>query len=79
MFPCVLIFFQILRHTDLSLTELLSERDSPRDQLIVTLFLLTVFGLLLGAGIKGKMVKAGFDTNLSWNAGRKWWEVCSVF
>ena len=54
-----------------------SERDSPRDQLVVTLFLLTVFGLLLGAGIKGKMLKAGFDTGaLAWNTGgRRWWEV----
>ncbi len=51
------------------------ERDSPRDQLVVTLFLLTVFGLLLGAGIKGRMLKAGFDTSLSWSASRRWWEV----
>ncbi|KAN0135723.1 hypothetical protein V8E53_006614 [Lactarius tabidus] len=50
------------------------QRDSPRDQLVVTLFLLTVFGLLLGAGIKGRMVKAGLDTSLPWNAGRKWWQ-----
>ncbi|KLO20270.1 hypothetical protein SCHPADRAFT_992351 [Schizopora paradoxa] len=52
------------------------QRDSPRDQLVVTLFLLTVFGLLLGAGIKGKMLKAGFDTSaLAWNSGgRRWWE-----
>ena len=53
-----------------------SERDSPRDQLVVTLFLLTVFGLLLGAGIKGRMLKAGFDTSLPWNTSRRWWEVC---
>jgi len=53
-----------------------AERDSPRDQLVVTLFLLTVFGLLLGAGIKGRMVKAGLDTSLPWNTGgRKWWQV----
>ncbi len=52
-----------------------SERDSPRDQLVVTLFLLTVFGLLLGAGIKGRMLKAGFDTSLPWNTSRRWWEV----
>ena len=52
-----------------------SERDSPRDQLVVTLFLLTVFGLLLGAGIKNRMIKAGFDTSIPWNAGRRWWEV----
>ncbi|GBE78205.1 hypothetical protein SCP_0110880 [Sparassis crispa] len=50
------------------------QRDSPRDQLVVTLFLLTVFGLLLGAGIKSRMVKAGFDTNIPWNAGKRWWE-----
>jgi len=52
-----------------------TERDSPRDQLVVTLFLLTVFGLLLGAGIKGRMVKAGLDTTLPWHTGRKWWQV----
>lgn len=51
------------------------ERDSPRDQLVVTLFLLTVFGLLLGAGIKGRMEKAGFDTGIPWSTGRRWWEV----
>ncbi|KAH9985383.1 hypothetical protein BJV74DRAFT_846896 [Russula compacta] len=50
------------------------QRDSPRDQLVVSLFLLTVFGLLLGAGIKGRMVKAGLDTSLPWQTGRKWWQ-----
>ncbi|KZT30393.1 hypothetical protein NEOLEDRAFT_4214 [Neolentinus lepideus HHB14362 ss-1] len=50
------------------------QRDSPRDQLVVTIYLLTVFGLLLGAGIKDRMVKAGLDTSLNWNSGRKWWE-----
>ncbi|KAH8102654.1 hypothetical protein BXZ70DRAFT_797450 [Cristinia sonorae] len=50
------------------------QRDSPRDQLVVTLFLLTVFGLLLGAGIKSRMVKAGLDTSISWDSGRRWWE-----
>ncbi|SJL05762.1 uncharacterized protein ARMOST_09098 [Armillaria ostoyae] len=50
------------------------QRDSPRDQLVVTLFLLTVFGLLLGAGIKSRMIKAGIDTSVPWNAGRRWWE-----
>jgi len=50
------------------------QRDSPRDQLVVTLYLLIVFGLVLGAGIKGRMAKAGIDTSLPWNAGRKWWE-----
>jgi len=52
------------------------QRDSPRDQLVVTLFLLTVFGLLLGAGIKGKMLKAGIDSStFAWNSGgRRWWE-----
>ncbi|KAG6851051.1 hypothetical protein H0H93_002943 [Arthromyces matolae] len=55
----------------------LLERDSPRDQLVVTLFLLTVFGLLLGAGIKSRMIKAGFNANnisQPWNVGRRWWE-----
>jgi hypothetical protein len=51
------------------------ERDSPRDQVVVTLFLLTVFGLLLGAGIKSRMEKAGLDTSIAWSTGRKWWEV----
>ncbi|KAK0478489.1 hypothetical protein IW261DRAFT_1483750 [Armillaria novae-zelandiae] len=51
------------------------QRDSPRDQLVVTLFLLTVFGLLLGAGIKSRMIKAGIDTSVPWNAGRRWWEM----
>ncbi|KAF9270225.1 hypothetical protein L218DRAFT_1071690 [Marasmius fiardii PR-910] len=47
------------------------QRDSPRDQLVVTLFLLIVFGLLLGAGIKNRMEKAGFNMTL----GRSnWWE-----
>ena len=54
------------------------ERDSPRDQLVVTLFLLTVFGLLLGAGIKHRMEKAGLDTSLpTWSSSRRWWEVCT--
>jgi len=50
------------------------QRDSPRDQLVVTLFLLTVFGLLLGAGIKSRMEKAGLDTSIAWSTGRRWWE-----
>ncbi|RPD62949.1 hypothetical protein L227DRAFT_572813 [Lentinus tigrinus ALCF2SS1-6] len=50
------------------------QRDSPRDQFVVTMFLLTVFGLLLGAGIKGRMLKAGFDTSLPWRTSRRWWE-----
>ncbi|KAF8509821.1 hypothetical protein JB92DRAFT_2792113 [Gautieria morchelliformis] len=52
------------------------QRDSPRDQLVVTLFLLTVFGLLVGAGIKSRMEKAGInvDTSVAWDAGRRWWE-----
>ncbi|KAH7883600.1 hypothetical protein F5I97DRAFT_1894220 [Phlebopus sp. FC_14] len=52
------------------------QRDSPRDQLVVTLFLLTVLGLLLGAGIKSRMLKAGMDPSLPWWTGRRWWEVC---
>ena len=56
------------------------ERDSPRDQLVVTLFLLTLFGLLVGAGIKSRIEKAGInvDTRAAWDAaraGRRWWEV----
>ncbi|GJJ09678.1 hypothetical protein Clacol_003902 [Clathrus columnatus] len=55
------------------------QRDSPRDQLVVTLFLLTVFGLLVGAGIKSRMEKAGIrvDANAAWDAARvsrRWWE-----
>jgi len=55
------------------------QRDSPRDQLVVTLFLLTVFGLLVGAGIKSRIEKAGInvDTSVAWDAaraGRRWWE-----
>ena len=57
------------------MTALCIERDSPRDQLVVTLFLLTVFGLLLGAGIKGKMEKAGLEPRFNWTAGRELWEV----
>ena len=51
------------------------ERDSPRDQLVVTIFLLTVFGLLLGAGVKNRMLKAGLSAEMSWDTGRRWWEV----
>ncbi len=32
-----------------------SERDSPRDQFVVTLFLIIVFGLLVGAAVKGRI------------------------
>jgi len=61
-----------------------SERDSPRDQLVVTLFLLTVCGLLLGAGIKNRMLKAGLNgtTVFPWSRQRqedvRWWEVSGV-
>ena len=60
------------------------ERDSPRDQLVVTLFLLTVCGLLLAAGIKTRMLKAGLNgtTIFPWSRQRqedvRWWEVCGV-
>ncbi|KAF9569600.1 hypothetical protein CPC08DRAFT_622 [Agrocybe pediades] len=52
------------------------QRDSPRDQLVVTVFLLTVFGLLLGAGIKSRMVKAGFVSEFPWTRRNqtRWWE-----
>ena len=52
-----------------------AERDSPRDQLVVTIFLLTVFGLLLGAGVKNRMLKAGLSGEMTWDTGRRWWEV----
>jgi len=49
------------------------QRDAPRDQVVVTLFLLTVFGLLVGAGIKGRMERSGFSPN--WTTGTpRWWE-----
>ena len=67
-----------LAFSQMSHTDTAAERDSPRDQLVVTLFLLTVFGLLLGAGIKNRMLKAGFDTNLTWSNSRRWWEVCYI-
>ncbi|TFK41141.1 hypothetical protein BDQ12DRAFT_720847 [Crucibulum laeve] len=50
------------------------QRDSPRDQLVVTLFLLTVFGLLLGAGVKSRLIKAGLAAELPWNTQRAWWQ-----
>ncbi|KAF9526446.1 hypothetical protein CPB83DRAFT_857825 [Crepidotus variabilis] len=55
------------------------QRDSPRDQLVVTLFLLTVFGLLIGAGIKNRMLKAGmvgsiFPWSRRENTEVRWWE-----
>ena len=52
-----------------------SERDSPRDQLVVTLFLLIVLGLLLGAAIKNRMEKAGLSTQIGRESGRRWWQV----
>lgn len=67
-------------YLDISILMLVPERDSPRDQLVVTLFLLTVFGLLLGAGIKNRMLKAGLTGAIfPWNRRReeeRWWEVC---
>jgi hypothetical protein len=42
---------------------------------VVTVFLLVVFGLLLTAGVKGRMQKAGLDTAFSWSNSRRWWEV----
>jgi len=50
------------------------QRDSPRDQLVVTLFLLIVFGLLLAAGIKSRIEKAGLATEMAWGSGRRWWQ-----
>lgn len=52
-----------------------TERDSPRDQMIVTLFLLVVIGLLIGAAIKTRMEMIGVDTSEAWSSGRAWWEV----
>lgn len=42
---------------------------------MVTLFLLIVFGLLLGAGIKNRLEKAGLATEMAWDNGRRWWQV----
>jgi hypothetical protein len=42
---------------------------------VVTLFLLTVLGLLLGVSIKNRMLKAGLDSGTAWSASRRWWEV----
>ncbi|PVG03350.1 hypothetical protein CPB86DRAFT_779689 [Serendipita vermifera] len=51
------------------------ERDSPRDQLVVTVFLIMVFGLLVGAAIKGRMEQTNLSINL--NTGtQRWWEAC---
>jgi hypothetical protein len=52
-----------------------TERDSPRDQIIVTLFLLVVIGLLIGAAIKTRMEMMGIDSSSAWTSGRAWWEV----
>jgi len=46
------------------------QRDSPRDQVVVTLFLLTIFGLLIGAAIRGRMERAGVTLG---SGGRPWW------
>ncbi|KAG8803693.1 hypothetical protein FRC19_009908 [Serendipita sp. 401] len=49
------------------------ERDSPRDELVVTIFLIIVFGLLVGAAVKGRMDRANLTVN--WDVGtRRWWE-----
>jgi len=50
------------------------QRDSPRDQLVVTLFLLIVIGLLLGAAVKGRMETAGFSVSAWSLQQRRWWE-----
>ncbi|KAK4686935.1 hypothetical protein P7C73_g3183, partial [Tremellales sp. Uapishka_1] len=58
--------------------KLFPERDSPRDQLIVTFFLLIVLGLLLFAAIRARLQKAietrGRPTDL-----REWGEVSGFF
>jgi len=50
------------------------QRDSPRDQIIVTLFLLIVIGLLIGSAIKTRMEMMGIDSSSAWTSGRAWWE-----
>lgn len=44
----------------------------------MTLFLLTVFGLLLAAGVKTRIAKAGLASELPWHNGRRWWEVSNA-
>jgi hypothetical protein len=73
MFSCV---FNFLVSANVNMS--LPERDSPRDQLVVTLFLLTILGLLLGVSIKNRMLKAGLDSSTAWSASRRWWEVHTV-
>ncbi|KZW02439.1 hypothetical protein EXIGLDRAFT_601926, partial [Exidia glandulosa HHB12029] len=51
------------------------QRDRPLDQMVVTLFLLTVFGLLLGAAVKGQLDRIGMDAR----ARRQWWDVRTLF
>jgi len=50
------------------------QRDSPRDQLVVTVFLIIVIGLLIGAAVKTRMEQIGFDRNAVWSSSRSWWE-----
>jgi len=40
----------------------------------VTLFLLVVIGLLIGAAIKTRMEMIGIDSSAAWASGRAWWE-----
>jgi len=47
-----------------------TERDSPRDQLIVTFFLLVVIGLLLYAAIRSRWVSLLHRRNSSFTASR---------
>lgn len=46
------------------------QRDRPLDQMVVTLFLLVIFGLLIGAAVKGQMERHGIDAH----ARRAWWK-----
>lgn len=43
--------------------------------MIVTLFLLTVIGLLIGAAIKTRLEIIGINSSAAWASGRSWWEV----
>ncbi len=45
--------------------------------MIVTLFLLLIIGLLIGAAVKTRLEKIGFDTSRAWSSSRAWWEVCA--
>lgn len=44
----------------------------------MTLFLLVVIGLLIGAAIKTRLEMIGIDSSAAWASGRAWWEVSTI-